>query len=221
MRKISTAINEIISNNSFLIFGLQTNLLNLSRTAMYIKPLVEARTKKDVKESAILMSLSRISRDEELAKIKNHVEDKPWVINFTVKTNLCSYAYFNTKAFRSQLAEMFPAISGQKCYFMQSQGMNEYTIIIDESQSHLVEKFIKESPKSARCGLTALTLELREDWYDTVGVISGILQKIAFQGISVHEVSTTFSELIFCVDQKDLKMTVETLCSIGEMRGLV
>lgn len=217
MKKISSAIMDIVEKNDFLLFGMQSGLLNLSKTAAYIRPFIESRTKKEVKESAVLMGLSRMNK--EVAKIKKKKANTSWIVNFTIRTNLCSYAFFNTAAFRHQLAELFPAFRGLKCYFTQSQGINEYSITIDQAQSHLVEKFIKEKPKSARCGLTSLNIELHENWYDTVGVISGILQKIAFQGISIHEISSTFNELIFCVDQKDLKITVDTLCAMNDLDG--
>jgi len=218
MKKISSAIVDIIARNNFLIFGLQYNLLNLSKTAAYLKPFIEIRTKKEVKETAILMGLSRINRDVVAKNTEKRKRNFSPAINFTIRTNLCSYTYFNNSTFRKQLDELFPEFRGQKSYFTQSQGINEYCIVVDESQSHLVEKLIKEKPKNARCGLISFDIEMHEDCYNTVGVISEILQQIAFQGISIHEVSSTYNELIFCVDQKDLKITVETLCAINDVK---
>jgi hypothetical protein len=219
MKKISTALVDIIKRNNFLIFGLQENLLNLSKTASYLKPLIETRVKKEIKESAVLMGLSRLNRDKTFKSSRLKVDKASSAINFTIKTNLCSYTYFNTSSLRQQLNDFYPALRGQKTYFTQSQGISEYSITIDEAQADLVEKHIKEKPKNARCGLISFDVQLHDDSYNQVGVISDILLQIAFQGISIHEVSSTYTELIFCVDQKDLKITVDTLCAFNSAKG--
>lgn len=216
MKKISTALTEIIARNNFLMFGLKNNLLNLSKTASYLKPLVEIRTKKQVADSAVLMGLSRINR-QALAKTKDLANKKQTLfINFTIKTNLCSFTYINTAELRKQLDTLYPQLRGQKGYFTQSQGISEYSITIDESQADLVKKYIKEKPKAKKFGLVSIDMQMHESFYNDVGVISEILQQIAYQGISVHELSSTYNELIFCVDSKNLKLTFDTLCLISE-----
>ena len=60
MLRISDAIQTILDANQPLRWAFQQRLLNLSAMAAQIKPLVEARTKKNVQLSAIVMNLSRL-----------------------------------------------------------------------------------------------------------------------------------------------------------------
>jgi hypothetical protein len=62
MRKISDALEAIVEGNPALAFGLHHRLLNLTKLARFLRPSVEAQTRKGVSDSAVLMSLSRLQR---------------------------------------------------------------------------------------------------------------------------------------------------------------
>ena len=215
MKKISTSLLEIIQNNEFLAFGLKNHLLNLSQTASYLKPFIEARTKKEVTESAILMGLSRLNREKIAKKSKKDIKKENPIINFSIRTNLTSLTYYNNSTFRSQLNDFYPDLRGHRGYFTQSQGINEYSIIIDSSLLYIIEKHIKERPKNKKENLISFNIQMKDEYYEEAGVIAKLLDKIAFQGINVYEISSTYAELIFYVDEKDMKLTVETLCSMN------
>lgn len=215
MRKISTALLEMIENNDFLSFGLKNHLLNLSQTAAYLKPFIEARTKKEVRESAILMGLSRLNHEKIAKKSKKQANKDLPIINFSVRTGLCALTYFNTSHFRMQLNDVYDGLREYKGYFTQSQGINEYSIIIDPTLSDLVEKCIKEKPKNKKDRLISFSIQMKDEYYEEAGVIAKVLDRIAFQGINIYEISSTYAELIFYVDEKDMKLTFETLLSLS------
>ena len=63
MLKIADITRDIIANNPLLQFGLYRDLYNVTQLAREITPQVKARTKKDVKLSAIVMALSRLQKE--------------------------------------------------------------------------------------------------------------------------------------------------------------
>ncbi|HEY7817166.1 MAG TPA: hypothetical protein VIG29_03030, partial [Vicinamibacteria bacterium] len=62
MKKIADAIEEVIEGNPALAFGIHHRLMNLTQLARFLRPSVEAQTRKEVSDAAVLMSLSRLQR---------------------------------------------------------------------------------------------------------------------------------------------------------------
>ena len=103
MKKISDAVSEIITPHSLFHFGLHHRLLNLSQVARFIKPLVEARTHKEVHEAAVLMSLSRLQ-----AKLLDPGALGDLVLsNINIHSGLCSLTVFKTPEVHQQLNRVF------------------------------------------------------------------------------------------------------------------
>ena len=215
MNKISSALIEIIQNNDFLAFGLKNKLLNLTQTAAYLKPFIKERTKKDVRESAILMSLSRLNKSKLPSEKAKKGDMDSLIINFSIMTNLCALTYYNNSAFRSQLNNLYAGLKGHKGYFTHGQGINEFSIIVDPSFLSLIRKYIKEKPKNIKDKLISFNIQMKEEYYNQSGIIAKLLDRIAFQGINIYEISSTYSEIIFYVDEADMKLTFDTLCSIS------
>jgi len=70
MRKISDHLKEIINSQPYLLFGFNHGLFNLTKLAKFLKHYIEAQTKKEERDTAILMNLSRlkISKTNNLKK---------------------------------------------------------------------------------------------------------------------------------------------------------
>lgn len=208
MLKISDSIEEVISNNSFLNFGICNHLLNLSRVAEFIKPLIETRVKKDVKSSAILMSLSRLQREK--CKKKVFTEEYK-IVNLVIYSNLCSMTFFESDDVRNKLSEIYKEIKKQRGRITIIQSIEEVALIINDKHVRTIEKFIKEKPKNIQSNLAALGIYFDPKHYETPGFIHYITQQIAIQGISIYEIASTFSELIIYVEQKKIRLLFDTI----------
>ncbi|MFA6973264.1 MAG: hypothetical protein WC238_00800 [Parcubacteria group bacterium] len=208
MLKISDSLKEIVEANSFFKFGLYNRLLNLSKLAAFVKPLIETRVKKEVGINAILMGLSRLQREN--AQDIPKIEEFP-IINLTVNSELCSINFFASSAVLENLNKVHAEIQKQKGYLTLSQGITEITMLINEGLIDTILNLMEEQPKSIKRGLSSLGLKFDAKYNDMPGFFYYVLQQVALQGISVYEISSTYTELILYIEEKDIKLAFDTL----------
>lgn len=208
MLKISDSLREIANSDNLLKTGLYHRLFNLSKTARFLKPLVETRTKKPVGFSALLMSLSRLQG--EIGKSIPKIQDFS-IINLTVYSELCSMAFVASPKVLNNIHKIQTEIQKQGGYLTLSQGTSEVTIITNEKFIDSVTNSLFEKPKYVKRDLSSLGLKFDAKYNDLPGWFYYVLQSIALQGISVHEISSTYTELILYVDKKDIKLSFETI----------
>jgi len=208
MIKISDSIQEIIQGNSLLQFGFANRLFNLSQMAEYLKPLIEVRTKKEVKKTAILMSLSRFQRN--YSRVAPNINEMK-VENITIFSNLCSFTFFKNAETHKSINNLYNSIQKRNAYITISEGMNEITVILDKLCEDLLEKEIKEKPKYINKDLSGLGVKFSENYTDVRGFLHSILQQITMQGINIVEISSTFTEFIIYIEKKDVKRAFDTI----------
>lgn len=209
MKKISDALKEIISNNQFLAYGLSNKLLNLTQLAKYLKPLIETRTKKNLKSaSALLMMLSRLQK-EYGKKIK--AINKFKINNITAYSGLSIYTYSKNYSFLAQLSKLYAALEHYNSYITLGQGTDEITLIINEAGSNELKKYIKDQPKHFSKNISALSVKFSEKYHHESGLLYYLIQEVALQGINIKEIASTYTEIIFYVDEKDFKLLFDTV----------
>jgi hypothetical protein len=96
-------------------------------------------------------------------------------------------------------------------YISIIQGVYETNVIIDEICFHLVDKHVKDKPKNIRRNIASLNIQIAEHAYETPGQFYCLVQAISLQGINIFEITSAFSEMIFYLDQKDVKLAFDTI----------
>ncbi len=209
MHKISIALTEIIDTNPLLKLGLYHRILNLTQLSKLLKPLIEIRTKKELQSSsALIMALSRLQL--EYTKKILPIE-KFSITNITVYSNLYTATYFKNQKFLQHIAKVYHDIQEQNGYITLSQGTNEITIIIDEKSVPIIKKIITSKPINATDHISALSIKFDQKHYDTPGLLYYFLQQTSLQGINIREISSTFTEIIVYVDEKDITLLFDTI----------
>ncbi len=209
MNKLSIALDEIIEANSFLQFGLYHQLLNLTHLAVFLKPLIETRTKKDlVSASALTMALSRLQKEKskQLPPINDFA-----IENITAHSRLVTITYSREQKFLEHLGSLYHLIQKNNGYISLNQGTNEVTIITDETSARQIRKATKHRPKNITDNLAALSIKYNEKYFTTPGLLYYLMQQISLQGINILEISSTYTEITIYVDQKDLKLLFDTI----------
>jgi hypothetical protein len=210
MLKISDSLKEIVESNNMLEFGLQHRLFNLSQLTKFLKPLVEVRVKKEVGDSALLMSLSRLQRESR--KEVSSIEEFP-IINLTVHSELASMTFLASSSVLKKINQVYAEVQKKKNYMTLSQGTSEITIIINENLVELVTERLGVKPIFVKNGLSSVGLKFNPKYNDVPGFFYHVLQKVALQGISIHEISSTYTELILYIEQGSIKLAFDTLYS--------
>ena len=217
MNKISDAIKAIYAKQPLLAFGLHNRILNLSALAKLLRPLIEARVKKPVKDSAILMSLSRLQK----RNVKKSNFQKPQVINITIHSNLCSVSFFSNKPLFDKINQLYNQVKDRNGYISIIQGINETNLIIDENFFELAGQLITDRPKHVCHHIASLNIQLDEKVYDTPGQFYSLVQAVSFQGINIREITSAFCEVIFYLDQADIKLAFDTIYNCFQVKETI
>lgn len=218
MKRISDSLRDIIKNQPFLLFGYREGLFNLSQLARLLRPYVEIRTKKDVKETAILMNLSRMQK--KFAK-SNTDQIKFRITNVAIQSNLCTVTYYNNPPVNGKLSEFYNECQKRNEYVVLNKRPSEVTIITTEKFFPQLGKAIKEKPKFYHGDLSAIAVQFEEDQPETPGIFYFLTQQLALQGINIWEISSCFSEIIFYIDQKDMSVAFSTMNTLMEKENFM
>lgn len=208
MIKISDEIKKMIEESDFLQFGLSHRLLNLSQLAAYLVPLIETRVKKEVSKSAVLMSLSRLQKN--YSKIMPKMEDiRLKAINIFSSLSVASFE--KTDSLKKKLFQFYEMQINQNNFMVINESTHELTVMLDAELLDELKKHVKVDPKHQNPQVAGVAIAFSEEYYERPGLIYSIFQQLTLQGVSVVEVSSTFTELIIYVNQKDVKLVFDSL----------
>lgn len=216
MISISDALNEIIRGYPFLEEGLSRGIINYSAFAREVKPQIEKRLYKSVKEGAIVMALKRIS--ERLVK-NSRQKDQINLTDLTVRSNLTEFTFLNSESLIDKQRELFNKLAEQKDVFCAvSQGIRETTFIASIEAALAIERiFSSESLVAKIDHLSSITIHLPKETAETPGVYYQILKQLAWENINVVEVISTLSELTIVFNERDINQAFSTLKKLSNL----
>ena len=207
MLKISDAIREIIDGNPLFQMGLGHRLLNLSQVAKHIHPLVEARTKKSVRVSAILMNLSRLQRQHEKSTPPGDFK----IDNIIIHSDLVVLTFPKTKEVHSNLSSLYGEVLRKNGFITITEGVNEITSIIERKHMDLLKEELSKQAIRRHDNVSSLGVKFDEHYLDTPGFLYLVFQQLFLQNINIVEVLSTATELIVYLDKNDVRLAFDTL----------
>ena len=209
MIRISEALQTILNRNNFLLFGIEQKIINLAQLARFLKPLIEARTKKEVSIQAIHMSLSRFQK---MNSRKGNLSAEDFEIdNINIQGNLCVYSYERSKNTHQEINELFTNIQEKGGYITISEGINEITVIFDKIFQDDFRGKVQSETKFRHLNATSIGVKFNEKYLEIPGLLYLILQQIALQNINIIEVASTATEIIIYLQQKDAQLAFDTI----------
>ncbi len=209
MIKISDALAEIVHQNKIFEFGLNNQLFNLTQLASFIQPMIEARTKKEVKTSALVVALSRLQKKKRKVapKIQNFE-----IENISVQSGLCVMSFPKSTQIHECVNKAYNEVFAQNGYFTFSESTSEITIVFENKFCSTIEKFINaKDAKYKNSNISSIIIRFDEKYFEIIGLLHLLIQTTCLQGINLIEVSSTYTEFIFYVDKKDVKIAFETI----------
>lgn len=205
MISVPEVVENIIKQSAFLEEGLNLNIINLSSYARFIQKRVATETKKPVKIGTIVMALARLSGKHQANKINiQKAFDKD--TDITVRSNLFEATYPVQEDSLKKQELLFQKISSQKGVFLTiTQGMYEITIIASEKIKKVVDSIYKQlKPITLTTGISSVTIHLSQQARDTQGVYYFLIKTLAFEGINIIEVVSTYTEFIIFLKNEDI-----------------
>lgn len=213
MISISDALNEIITSYPFIEEGLSRSLINYSAFAREVRPQIEKRLYKGVKEGAIVMALKRLSK--KIAQNQNLAQNIN-LTDLTVRSNLSEYTFLNSDSLPEKARLLFNNIDNKKDIFCAlSQGARETTFLVSsEVKDHIKKIFKTETKISEITNLSSVTIRLPKEVVYIPGVYYQILKRLAFEDINVIEILSTFTEVTVIIETKDVERAFSVLKKI-------
>ena len=208
MIKIPEVVRELVLHNDFLAFGVSKKLFNLSALSEFLHANVENRTKKSVQNPAILMALSRLQKSfSKISLTKKSFE----IEKISATSHLCTLTFFRTDSTLQQIFSLQKKLFIQNIFFAFSQSSNEITIILPAEFLAIARSEISDFPKSENPEIAALSIQFSAQTAAQSGLLFFLLQTIYFQNINLVEITSTFTEFVFYLPQKDLKRAFSAL----------
>jgi hypothetical protein len=206
MKTISSVVEQYIKSKPFLLNSIAQGIINLTSLARIMMPEIEKELGKDIKQGAIVMSLKRLS--EELDFKINHKISKVLknIGEITVRSSLTDYAFSISETLLDNQAKLISEINkNQDVFYTSSRGVNETNIVISTAVSHLVDKLLKGEKITHKIeNLSSITVKLPQENISVPGVYYYIFQKLAWEGVIIHEVISTTNEFTIIVNDNQI-----------------
>lgn len=210
MIKISNVVRQLVSQSEEALIALNEGYLNLSAYAKKIQKAVEAECKKPVKMGSIVAALNRLK-----GKIATNVPSRSKLVidDLVVKTGLTELTYENTSEIANKTKNIYLAgkINSEGILFV-CHGIREVSFFVYEKNRKAVEDFLKkQKTKFTKNNLVSLTVRLADEAIPYPNHTYTIFRALVMKKISVIDNITTYSELTFILDEKDLHTAMEAI----------
>ncbi|MBN2520563.1 MAG: aspartate kinase [Bacteroidales bacterium] len=218
MITIAEVVESLIKKKPFIEGALYEGLINLSSLARQIRPEIEEKLKKPIKEGAIVMALKRLSPTLD---VKMNMKIKKALSHFgdiIVRSNLADFTFKNSDRLIEKQKKLLNIISNSREIFHTiSKGVFETTIVISNSlKDALMEIFKEEELLNHSSNLSSISIKLPEENLTTPGLYYFIFKKIAWEGINILEVISTSNEFTIILNDKDIDRAFSILKNIGK-----
>lgn len=207
MANLSECILDLITRNPLLQTGMSHGLLNLTQTAHFLKPQIEARLRKKITTSSIVMNLSRLTKKTEFAERNLHVK----IQNMTVNTDLVILGFAKSAEVHQYINTFYSKLENTQEYITITEGVREVSLIFPRHFLTVAEEIFGRDPFLKRTEIAALSVSFNEEYITMPGLFYALYQQLYFQNISIIEQASTPTELILYLHQDEVQLAFETL----------
>lgn len=205
MRTVTSAVEKIITQSPFLRELISLEIVNLSELARQLKISVQEETQKKVNSGSIMVALKRLAE-----KSKRSRQLKPNIFNvapeLTVKSNLFEITVKNSLMLIDKQKKLLIYATKQQSHFVNfTYGLTETTTVASNQIYDTAKKIYRgEKIVSEVKNISTLSLKFPPEIADAPFTYYTILRTLAWSGISIVELISTYSELIIVLDQDDI-----------------
>jgi hypothetical protein len=215
MLSITHKVEQIVSESPFLTEGIALGLINLSALARRLRPQLESDLYKPVGQAAIVMALRRLS--ERLPQQGQSPAPVQPVGELSTRSELSISTFRLSDSSREcqrrllALAAPYPGL-----YLTVTHGMHEMLVVCARPLTHLVDEAFYAERLLARVDpVSALTLRLAPERRRMPGVYHAVLQKLAWDKVSVAGMMCSLSELTLLLEQSQIGAAFSALSQLA------
>ncbi len=219
MKTIQETVEAIVQRTPFMEEAMQEKLINVSSLARVIKPEVEEKLGKEVKEGAIMMAINRLS-PVKILNIRRQIKSFSLKLgDFIVRSDLYDYTFKNSSTLYKHISLLFAEIgSNRESFFTVSQGIFETNIVISSNLDSKIEQhFANEKLIYSMDKLASITIKLPKTNLEQSGIYYFILKQLAWSNIPVQEIISTTHEITLVVKEQDINKTFSILIDLKKV----
>jgi len=205
MKTISSVVESVIHRKPFLQSALAEGIINLTSLSRQIKPEIESYLGKEVREGAIVMALKRLSEHLEFRATYKIVKVLKNIGEITVRSSLVDFTFLTSESILEKQAELMREIHrNPDVFYTSSRGVNEINIVVsDRLEGFIEDLFSGERMTQKVTNLASVTVKLPHENVTVPGIYYFIFQRLAWEGIVLHEVISTTNEFTIIVDDPE------------------
>ena len=188
MQTITDCVHQILKHQPFLEDALYKEVINFSALASELRPQVEKKLRKPVKDGSIIMALRRYAPK----RIKN-IENLRNLGDIVVRSGITEYTFLNSRSILKHQADFLTIVKDiPNVYFTYSSNFQESNILVSSSLKDSVENCFKnENCISVTDQLSSLSIALPDESSKQVGLYFYIFKLLAYEGIPIFEIIST------------------------------
>ncbi len=205
MRTIPDIVQFLIRKSPFLEEGLNAGVINHSALARLIKKEVEREAMKRVHSGAVIMAVNRLARSVQ-AKAKKQRSAFRQAPDLILRLHLFEVTYANSRAFLLKQVKLVERMSARPHFFLTvTRGINETTVIASREMKEYILTVCRGERLISRIDqLASITVMLPPGTALIPGAYSYILKALAWEGLNVVEVVSTFNEFTLVLEDKNV-----------------
>ena len=211
MIRISEAVQEIVETHAALRFGFYHDLMNLTKVARFLRPSIEARTKKEVTDAAVLMNLSRLQKKLARLPQPQSRRDKLVLDKVSIQSGLCAATVAKSPTSHRELNRVFNRVQSRNGFITVTEGMREVTVIVEAENLRLVTSALSSPPRILHDDLAAVGVAFDERYLKVKGILFQLMEEIALQNINVIEIASTATEFSIFLREEDVQLAFDAL----------
>lgn len=216
MITVATAVERVIKKRPYVEEALAEGIMNLSALARLILPEVREITFKKVQKGAVLMALKRMPKTiKTTTKVKSVLKKSHDLIT---RSSLVEFTVLNSDFSVGKHRKIIEVAESTGQYFLTiTQGMFETTVIVSQEIGDQIKKILgKKQIIFNFDNLSSVTVRLPGKNTLTPGVYYSILKILAWEGINIVEVVSTFSEFTIILEDREMERAFLLLKNIAE-----
>lgn len=208
MLTITKRVESIVETWPLIKQGLDLDLINLSSLARHLRPQLETEIGERISEAAVLMALRRYQAKQVPVQ---HIRPQDFLGDMSLRSELSDLTYSNSPTLNHKVSKLAEHANPQS-YLTVSRGLLQTSVIVHEDIRQSVERQLsREHLETKLTNLTAVTLHLKPGHDKVAGIIAYPLGLLAWRGIAVVDLVSTFDELILVLYDKDIEEAFRTL----------
>ncbi|MFO8015786.1 MAG: ACT domain-containing protein [Candidatus Woesearchaeota archaeon] len=202
MPTIAHVAEHIIGSRPLMQEAMIEGIVSFGALAEKLKPEIEKELGKEVKHSAVVMAVRRYGERIDKFSRKKNISQKQEII---MKTSLCDIGIVRSPSLHSKLKKIYSMVDAEKGEtFNIVQGNYEISLIVDEKMlGRIKESLSGEKIIRTEKNCVMISLNFSKEYFSQHGVLSAVTRKLAWSGVNILEIVSTFKELSFLVSRRD------------------